>query len=188
MSNVTAADLAKIVKLADSVPEQYRQKCFELLLAHALRPQEPTTIAPPLERDKGKAQQERPTQFLLPIDVRAFLSQYGLEDSIIWKNFLAEGSDIRPIYKLKAAKKATAQVQHALMMALEGAVRTGQFAVGLESLRARCRDQKCYDSPNFMKNLRQNEGLFKAVEDVDDLVLSPDGKSALADLLEGLSS
>ena len=50
-------------------------------------------------------------------------------------------------------------------------------------LRNQCNEHKCYDRANFMKNLKGNETLFKSVEPDQPLFLSPDGKSALADLL-----
>jgi hypothetical protein len=45
---------------------------------------------------------------------------------------------------------------------------------------------KCYDKANFMANLKNNQKYFKSV-DTDPLVLSPDGKSELADIIEELT-
>lgn len=185
MSKMTADELKKIVDLAKSVPEKYRQKCFELLLSDALR-----TISPPppivSPHTPPPPPSSPPKQFVLPIDVKAFLSQYGIDESLIWKFFLIEGAEIRPIYQLQVTNKAKAQIQHALLMALETAISSGQFQADIESLRSRCQEQKCYDAPNFMKNLKYSASLFKAVEDDQPLSLSPEGKSELADLLEQL--
>ena len=87
---------------------------------------------------------------------------------------------------MKANKKAAAQVQHTLMMALENALVTGQFQCEIETVRERCVDQKCYDRANFMATVKNNAGLFKGIEPDKPLSLSPDGKSELADLLESL--
>ncbi len=124
--------------------------------------------------------------FVLPIDVKAFLSQYGLDESKLWKLFLVEGEENRPIYQLKVTRKASAQIQHALMMALETAIATGQFQVDIEALRSRCIDQKCYDAPSFTKNIKDKANLFRSIAPDQPLTLSPDGKTGLAELLEQL--
>lgn len=186
MVSVTKDDLNRIVGLANSVPEEYRQKCFELLLAHALREATPAAAL----GDKGPKlpppPNGPPAKFALPIDVKAFLSQYSLDEPLLWRCFHAEGDELRPIYQLKTHKKARAQIQHALMMALESAMTTGQFQVPLDTLRKRCTDYKCYDSPNFLKNLKGKASLFKEVRGDKPLTLSPDGKAELAELLESL--
>ncbi len=184
MIKITQEELKKIIDLTKTVPEEYRQKCFELLLSNALKslsPPEPD-VTPETIKDTKKL--KTAPQFVLPIDVKAFLSQYGLDESLIWKLFIVEGTDIRPIYKLSVHKKATAQIQHTLMMALETAITTGQFQVDVESIRTRCEEQKCYDAPNFMKIIRNNESLFKSIEKDQPLTLSPEGKAELADVLE----
>lgn len=188
MSAITTEELQGIVELANSVPEGYRQKCFELLLADALRVKQPFIQSPPNENNGAELPAvTKPQQpLILPIDVRAFLSQYGLDESVLWKFFLRDGEEIRPIYKLKATQKGTAQIHHALMQTLENAIIKGQFQVEVEALRTRCIDQKCYDQSNFKNNLKNNAKLFKSIDNEQPLSLSPDGKSDLAELLEQL--
>ena len=181
--------LKEIVTLAETLPERYRESCFELLLSSLLSPQPPSEIAqqPPAKPPESQVQEAAPP-FVMPIDVKAFLSQYGIQEDALWKGFIASGSDIRPTYKLQTTKKAEAQIQSALMMSLEVALITGRFEVTIEDLRKRCTDEKTYDSPNFMRNLKAKENLFKAVDEVSVLTLSPDGKSELAELLESLTA
>ncbi len=186
MLKITIAELKEIVELVNTVPDEYRPKCFELLLNHALSQLPVSTAAPPTTVMHTPASTPLSKPFILPIDVKAFLTQYGLDESLLWKFFLVEDSEIRPIYQLKAAKKAAAEIQHALMMCLETAISTGQFQVAIESLRTRCQDQKCYDLPNFMKNINYKANLFKAILEDQPLILSPEGKSELAELLEKL--
>lgn len=187
MVSITKEELKSIVELANVVPEDYRQKCFELLLSHALgaapRTPPPAPTPPSPAPPAGESQQK---PFVLPIDVKAFLNQYGLAEPLLWKCFHVEGSEIRPIYHLKTHKKARAQIEHALMIALESGMTSGYFEVALDTLRTRCKEYKCYDSPNFSKILKMNSKLFKSVENDQSLSLSPDGKSELAELLESL--
>lgn len=189
MNQISEEQLQEIVQLAETVPEKFQEKCFELLLSHALgfasRPGISPVSSEPVVQERAVAPDQ--VEFVLPIDVKAFLTQYGFAESTVWDFFLADGEEIRPIYKLSSTKKAEAQTQHALMMALETAIGTGNFTVGIEELRSRCQERKVYDSPNFKKNIKSRANLFRQVDDVEDLTLSPDGKSELADLLETLA-
>jgi hypothetical protein len=178
MKLLTAEKLKEIVELTNTVPPEYRQKCFDLLLSYALKSLTPPPPPPPPPPPGGP--------FILPIDVKAFLSQYGLDEAKLWKLYFIDGGEIRPIYQLTETKKSRVQIQHALLMALESALLTGQFQVGIEALRTRCNEQKCYDKINFMTNLKTYKGLFKAVEKDQPLVLSPEGKSELSDIIEQL--
>ncbi len=190
MKTVTSEQLKHIVELANGVPQEYRVKCFELLLSHALQTiaVHPKDAVPQPTPPPSGASPPAPKPFLLPIDVRAFLSQYSLDEAKLWKLFFVDNSEVRPIYHLKATKKATAQIQYALLMALENALTTGQFQVEIEALRTRCTEQKSYDSVNFMTILKNNQKMFKSVEKEQPLVLSPEGKSELADLIEELNN
>lgn len=187
MSAIAAEELQKILELANTVPEEYRQKCFELLLSHALQAKQLNAPATP-QGAPGVLPPPTPPAprgpLALPIDVKAFLSQYGLNESVLSRFFLVEGEEVRPIYKLQVARKARAQIQHALLMTLETAISTGQFQVDVEALRSRCNDQNCYDASNFSKNIKDNANLFKSISSDQPLSLSPEGKSELAELLE----
>lgn len=189
MKTITAEQLKGIAELANSVDQEYRVKCFELLLAHALQipaiPKDNLASKPVPTPTTVPFIAEQP--FMLPIDVKALLSQYSLSEAKIWKLFLAEGNEIRHLYHLSSTKKATVQIQHALLMALENALLTGQFQVGIEDLRKRCSEAKCLDPINFSTTLKNKKDLFKSVNKEEPLVLSPEGKSELADLIEKLN-
>jgi len=190
---ITEDDLKEIVELSGTVPEEYRQKCFELLLSHTLHSLSKSSgriVKSEMELDEEKKPQvsEPSEQFILPIDVKAFMAQYGLDENTLWDFFLAGEGEIRPVYKLSTAVKSEAQLQHALMMCLENAISSGAFEVNIEALRLRCQEQKCYDSANFKAHIKRKSDWFKEIDDVEDLVLSPMGKSELADLLDELST
>jgi hypothetical protein len=186
MKSITEEDLKKIVELANTVPEEYRQKCFELLLTRSLHGTPLSTpLVPPSTPPTPPTSLPLDKPFILPIDVKAFLSQYKIDETVLWRHFHTEGDQIRPIYHIKAHKKARAQIEHALMMALESALTTGKFQVIPDALRQRCEEMKCYDT-NYSRNLKKNSKIFKAVGNDELLTLSPDGKSELAELLESL--
>ena len=192
MKTVTAEQLKQIIELTNLVPQEYRAKCFELLLTHTLHTltsigagSEPIN-KPSATSTSTSAATTKP--FVLPIDVKAFLSQYKLDETKLWKLFLVDGANVRPIYHLKTTKKATIQIHYALLLALENSLLKGEFQVDIENLRTKCVDQKSYDKINFMTNLKYKQKLFKSVDKEQPLVLSPDGKSELADLIEELNN
>lgn len=179
--------LKDIVELAESVPDQYQQKCFELLLRNALTPNQVDESPPPrtnpTEVANGNGDEKG---FLIPIDVKAFLEQYSLSQDIIGKQFVISGSEIRPKYSLGTTKKAVAQIHHALLLALEQSLTSGKFEFELEVLRTRCIDYKCYDSTNFSATMKKNKKLFKDLNKGQPVSLAPDGKAELADILASL--
>jgi hypothetical protein len=190
MKTVTAEQLKQITELTNGVPQEYKAKCFELLLAHALQTLNIPNggVISKQSATPPAAPALNPKPFLLPIDVKAFLSQYKLNEAKLWKLFFVDGADVRSIYQLKTTKKATIQIHYALLMALENALSKGDFQVDIEALRTKCVEQKSYDKINFMTTLKSNQKLFKSVEKEQPLILSPDGKSDLADLIEELSN
>lgn len=183
MSSITPEKLKEISTLAEGVPEPFRLKCFELLLAHTLAGARPLKDTKEHQEDVKTKEASR-GDFVLPIDVKALLNQYSLEDGILQKLFFIEGSGIRPVYKLNLHKKAKAQMAHALLMSLENALSTGEFKFTVDALRQRCVDQKCFDRPNFMAVLERNKNLYKSYDPKKEIFLSTDGKADLADLLE----
>ncbi len=179
---ITPDELSKIVELANSVPDEYRQKCFEILLEYSLKQTLAAQNPPVVEKEKNLPGEK--SKFILPIDVKAFLRQYGLEESIVSKYFYIEGDEVRHTYKLTDTKKIDKQTHHALMMCLENAIVNGEFKVNIESLRSRCKEYTDYDKPNFKDNIADHADFFKVEDEI--IFLTPDGKSELADLLEQL--
>jgi hypothetical protein len=184
MPSITPEKLKEITALAESVPEAFKLKCFELLLTHFLAGDQPPKEKKLQPKEDEQERGSSKTDFILPIDVKAFLNQYSLEESILQKLFLIEGSEIRPVYKLNIHKKAKAQMSHALLLALENALSSGEFKFAVDALRQRCIEQKCYDKPNFMAVLDRNKNLYKSYDPKKDIHLSTDGKAELADVFE----
>jgi hypothetical protein len=178
--------IKEFVEISEKQPESYRTKCFEILLDSYLAGEKS-----PSGSGNGKQlipEQIVPVQpvkkFVIPIDVRAFLQQYNLSEEIIQKLFLIEGEEIRLIYSIKTTKKADAQMQIALLTALENTLRpNGKFEFSMEDVRHRCDEHKVLDKTNFKNNFKNNKKLFKELDDKEDVELSPDGKAKLADVI-----
>jgi hypothetical protein len=176
------AKIKEFIGIADKFDDRYRQKIFEVLLINYLRGTQP----PKEVATKGGEPSPPPTpeKFIIPIDVRAVLSQYDVPEDKIQQLFITAGSEIRPIYTVKTTKKSDAQMQVALLTALENALKpSGKFEFSIEDVRQRCINQKVYDLANFAANFKNNSKLFEGLDDKEHVTLSPDGKNELAEAI-----
>ena len=168
-----------IVKICEDIPETYREKCFGYLIENFLLKKsgnEGPQIIP-----GNKSEETIP----LSIDVRAFLSQYSLNEGVIGKLFLMQQGEIRHIYKISTTIKSQAQIQVALLIALENTIKdpNKKFEFSSEEVRQRCIDLQVYDVKNYARHFKANEKFFKSLDDLEHIVLSSDGKAELAETI-----
>jgi hypothetical protein len=178
--------ITELVAISEKLPERYREKCFEILLHHYLQTDRLNS-----NESVGPSEVEvppEPTKFSIPLDVKAFLTQYGVAESDIPKLFYIEGPEIRPIYNLKKKDViADAQIQLALLKAFENALRPGgMFEFSFDDVKKLCLDHKVYDSSNFKANFRNNARFFRGLKTEKHVELSPDGKSELAETISAV--
>ena len=184
-----SVEIDKIVEICEKIPSIYRISCFEILLKSKLSGVKPlpTTPEPSPESPPVK---EKETTFEVPIDVRAFLSQFELDESVITKLFLIENKEIRPKFTISTTVKSKAQLQVALLLALENSIKNpaNKFEFASEDVRERCRDLAILDGPNFATHFKNNKKLFKSLSDLEKISLSPDGKSELAEVISQITN
>jgi hypothetical protein len=118
--------------------------------------------------------------------VKAFLSQYKLNEDVIRQIFAIDGSQISPAYNVEETSVSTTQMKYSLLLAFENALLTAKFTFSIEKARERCRENKCYDIKNFTQNFKNNKRLFNSLSDPENVELSPDGKAELAEVISGL--
>ena len=170
------SQIDSVIHFVKNLPEEFRIPTYEILLKMLL--EKTMAITSPSKEEEVKE------ILKIPIDVKAFFEQYDIPESVLDELFLIEGEEIRPIYKLETTKKAEAQIQLALLMALENALKStpSKFQFNIEDVRERCKEMGYYDPANFMRNFKNNAKLFK---DLDEEVveLSPTGKEKLAEVI-----
>lgn len=177
--------IQEIINLSNGIEERYREKCFEVLLNYYLYSNGSfkfTSVTPQKEEEKVTSSANENE---LPLDIQAFLQQNEIPNNVVAKLFLRKKNDVRAIYKIKESKKATAQMQIALLTAFENALVNPEkaFEFSIEAIRKRCNEHNIYDSANFSKTFRTNANLFKDLDDEEHVKLTPDGKTELAEAL-----
>jgi hypothetical protein len=176
--------IKKIIVLVEKLPERYREKAFEVLLEAQLvgkSVEQPMAYETP--KPSTEAETRTPAKFTMPIDVRAFLQQYNVPEEKLQKLFFMQDNEIRPIYSIHTTKRAKAQIQIALLIALENALKGGRFEFNRESVRVKCKELKCLDTANFQAIFKTNSSLFKSLDDPEHVEISPDGKVELAEAI-----
>jgi hypothetical protein len=175
--------IQEIITLTNKIDERYREKCFEILLSFYLKKELQLVTEPETEEKVKEGTITKKEEFLIPIDVRAFLQTHNIPEESIKKLFVVYKDEIRPAYKITTTKKAQAQIQIALLAALENAVskQGNKFEFSIENVRQRCQDYKVYDLANFKGIFKSNVSLFKSLADEEHVELSPEGQTELAE-------
>ena len=174
-------DIEKTLEIVKDLPDEYRLKTYEILLNAFLTERLPKAIV----TDTTQEQVSDSKDFVIPIDVKAFLAQNSLTENVLWNLFIIEGSEVRPIYTLETDKNTIAQVQIACLLALENALMGKEFEFSIEIVRTKVQELDLYDSNNFMKGFKKN--YFASYDDSEHVSLSPAGKTELADIIEELA-
>jgi hypothetical protein len=181
------APIQEIIKFADTFDERYREKCFEVLLNSYLSSDGSHKLEDAqLPKAESKTSPTTNDDSELPLDIQAFLQQNEIPNEVIAKLFLRHKNEVRPIYKIKETKKATAQIQIALLSAFENALINpdNTFEFSIDEVRKRCGEHNVYNSANFSKTFRTNANLFKDLTtDEEHVKLTPEGKTELAEAL-----
>jgi hypothetical protein len=142
-----------IADIASGVPEHFRSKCFELLLAHLLSGiQPPETLRqhkqPVAERKSFKAP---PARGELPVStqLRVFMNKTKVEEEELKSVLMVADGDVHFIREPKSDKIAEGQREWALLLALKKAVLDNVLSVDPEDVRSVCQEKGYYDRANF---------------------------------------
>jgi len=194
--------VAEVVQAVEACPEALQEKAFEMLLEYRLGLRTPVR-RPPAQaspQDGGLTEEEADDvidevdddiqQKDLHAKTRKFLEDFGLGIGDINALFYVEDGEIKPLYDdLKSTGMSESQIRLGLLEALENALETGEFEFSGESVRDKAKAYKCYDSPNFTRNFRNNKNLFDGFESYDatqPIKLSTEGKAELARVITQL--
>ncbi len=171
-----------IINFANTIDEKYREKCFEVLLYNYLN-----TVKKP----SVSAQEiEKPFEMQIPVELKNFLQENKIDEETLEKLFLRQNGQTRPVYMIVEKRKPIAQLQIALLTALENALITpnGVLEFSIKDVRQRCIERNLYDGADFMNNFMNKAGLFTRLDNGNDIVkLSPVGKMELGNVIRAVT-
>lgn len=178
-----------IIAFANTLDERYREQCFEVLLNFYLHK---NTVSTPATTEVVSVPKPDSvtTPPALPLPIRAFLNQNEIPVDTVGKLFLRENGEVVPTYKIKEPKKATAQIQLAMLSAFRNALinPATMFEFSIKDVRELCKEHDVYDKANFTANFRNKGDLFKDLtSDEEHVKLTPDGKTELAETIVAVS-
>lgn len=190
-------EVSEIAAIAESVPEAFRQRCFELLLERLLDEAAPRQSPPPASpppsvvaaSNNGTSTAEAlPT----PAQVRVFMQRTGVTVEQLAAVVTVADGEVHFLREPAPDKVAKGQTQWALLLALKNAISLNAFTVDPEAVRSVCQEKGFYDKGNFAKNFKY-EGtakLFKKPLEPQGEAqgLSTDGFDALAELVKSLAA
>jgi len=169
--------IKEILEIAETCPEKYQVKCFEVLLESLLTPQFPPaaegTVQAPDEGAPQKAQQP------------GFFQQHNIAQDVWSKVFNIKGETCDIIVRdLKVKPKSRRQIRLALLGAVANFLVTGKASVTKQWLVDMCKRYGAYDSPNFSAHMRKRVDLFVARGDVWEITVP--GQQEAANVIKEL--
>lgn len=197
MSDELKAKVREFAAIAKECPQHLQEKCFEVLMADYLNsaktPQARAKPIPPTASETATEEVPAPEQADiqksdLHIKARKFMSKYSITIEGLNQVLYKEGDGFLPLYEdLKTTRAAESQVRIGLLHSLVSALQTGEFQFNGEDVRKECQERKCYDSPNFTTNFKNNSSLFEGFSRYNakspKIRLSESGRKELADLI-----
>lgn len=189
-------EIESIASISNSVPEPFRDKCFELLLSHLLDSHTPKKEV--TEKHEGKEKDEESAIKLItngsatiptPSQVKVFMQKTGVTMEDLKRVVIFEDDDVHFVQEPTTQKIARGQIEWALLLALRNGIVSNALSVDAESVRSICQDKGFYDKGNFSKNFKNNSTLFQAPLEPqgDAQKLSGEGQKELGKLIKELA-
>lgn len=184
-------EIKEIGKIAESVPEAFKEKCFEILLNHLLSEQTSAAAPPPPPAGSNDNPPPKPGNIALPSHVKAFMRRKDVSQEQIEALVMIEDDEFHFIKEPEHGQAAKGQMDWALLIALKNGIQNNTLKADPEEIRSMVQEKGFYDSPNFAKNFKKekNAALFKGPLERQGVAqaLSLDGETALAELIKELS-
>ena len=195
------AEIKEIIEITKECPAELQQRCFEILLDNYLQKFKTTrSVQTVIAQNEDKVDESSIesnevstttsdiTENDFHVKVRKFFQLNNINVTDLNRIYYKENGQLLPYYEsMHSTKMSECQIRLTLLTAFEEGFATGDFAVNGENVRKRCQELKCYDSPNFATNFKNNAALFDNWEDKydknTDYILSVEGKKQLAQTL-----
>ena len=152
------AELVQISEIASSVPEAFRERCFEILLQRLLH-----ATPPPNPRADEEPKFENPIDPALPSDkpipipsqIRVFMGRTNVTVEQLGKVLINAEDGLHFVKEPSSQKISQGQIEWSLLLALRNGMLTNSLAVDAEEVRSICQDKGFYDRANFAANFKR---------------------------------
>lgn len=195
-------EIKAIADIASSVPEGFRDKCFELLLTNLVN----TTSKPPRDSKPPASEKEIPEELNPPkppagegespipmkAQVRVVMRRGNVTQAELESILFYEGGAVHFIQEPHNVPNAQGQIEWALLLALKNAIENDSLSADPEAVRSVCQEKGFYDRGNFATIFKRsnNAGLFKEPLEPQGAPepLTVEGQDALARLIKRLAA
>lgn len=195
------AGVKEISEIASSVPEQFRERCFELLLSSLLTQQSPDaknnereTKATEVEQSISNQNQDTPKGTSIPMttQLRLLMKKTGVTAQELDKVVMYDKQEVHFIREPHDVGISTGQMEWSLLLALKNAILNDAMSTDPEDVRSICQEKGFYDKTNFATNFKSAKSakLFKSTlaPQGEAQPLSSEGQDALGKLIKRLAS
>lgn len=142
-------DITEIAEISNTVPEHFREKCFEILLMDFLNSKKTITLV------KDDSTPSPLTSTLkLPSNVLAFMRRNDVSQEEIGAVVMFDGTDFHFIKEPAHKNARKGQNEWALLIALRNGITNNNLSSDPEAVRSLVQDKGYYDSANFAKNFK----------------------------------
>lgn len=192
--------LQSIMQVVEKCPEQFKEKCFEILLSDYLNRLGAPAVGGPIPQQQPTLQKSSPASGIagqlaqLPPATKTRLGNLGKRIEMNDERFLELfdfTSDEVHYHPIEVPGDSVAEQMRntALLVATFTYLAGGHWRADWAEARALCLDCNCYDSGNFATAMRAEEGnLFKSVTANEPLELTGPGRQGAEQLLAQLLS
>lgn len=187
-------ELDKIIEVVSVIPDQYKEKCFEVLLQRILYeqdfPSQKLEQNPQIQPPKNMI--TAPSQPPFPSCIKVFMRKYDVAEDEIASIIFYEMDEVYFVHEPKTTIVGQGQIEWALLLALKSAILKNEFIVDPEDVRSVCKEKGFYDASNFAANFKYsaNKSLFRGLmkPQGDSQLLTEAGLSSLSKLIKTYSS
>ena len=184
-------EIREIADIAASVPDRFKEKCFEVLLGNL--------ISGTANDIGGSSQQEGPPpppppgrELPITTQLRVFMRRRKITEDALKVVLMVADGEAHFLSEPTPQNTAEGQTQWALLLALKNGVLNNSLEADPEEVRSICQDKGLYDPANFAAHFKKAKfaKLFKGLMEPqgDPQRLTTDGETELATLIAGLGS
>jgi hypothetical protein len=192
-------EIKVIAEIADSVPQAFKERCFEVLLQNLLAstPGTAAVAVPPVQQPPANTNDVKPPVGVngtipTPSQIKVLMQKTGLTQDDLSAVLMYEDQSVLFVHEPKTTKVARGQVEWALLLALKNGIESNVLSVDPERIRSVCQEKGFYDKANFIKNFKgaTTAGYFAGAMEAQGEAqkLTTEGMKELAKVVKDLSA